>query len=108
MALSYFVSPAEKAKYLLSNDTFYVIKNIPTNTYIEPIIMGHGYIVHDNWLEATWWTNQEDAQNCIAESVSDIYKVVKITFSATVIREQSDSPRDSVTRSFPLPPSPTP
>lgn len=76
--LSYLVSLNEKANYLLNNDTFYVIKNIPTNTYIEPIIMGQGYIVHDNWLEATWWTNQEDAQNRIAESVRDIYKVVKI------------------------------
>lgn len=84
-ALSYFVSLSEKANYLQSNDTFYVIKNIPTNTYIEPIIMGHGYIVHDNWLEATWWTNEADAQSRIAESVSDIYKVVKVTFNATVL-----------------------
>ena len=91
--LPYFVSLSEKAKYLLANDTFYVIKNIPTNTYIEPIIMGHGYIVHDNWLEATWWTNEADAQNRIAESVRDIYKVVKVTFNATVIEEVSDSPR---------------
>lgn len=83
--LSYFVSQAEKANYLQSNDTFYVIKNIPTNTYIEPIIMGHGYIVHDNWLEATWWTNEADAQSRIAESVRDIYKVVKVTFNATVL-----------------------
>ena len=87
--LSYFVSLAEKAKYLLTNDTFYVIKNIPTNTYIEPIIMGHGYIVHDNWLEATWWTNEADAQSRIAESVRDIYKVVKITFNATVLDAHS-------------------
>lgn len=84
-SLSYFVSLSEKAKYILSNDTFYVIKNIPTNTYIEPIIIGHGYIVHDNWLEATWWTNEADAQSRIAESVRDIYKVVKITFNATVL-----------------------
>ena len=83
--LSYFVSLNEKANYLINNDTFYVIKNIPTNTYIEPIIMGHGYIVHDNWLEATWWTNEEDAQNRIAESVRDIYKVVKITFNAAIL-----------------------
>ena len=83
--LSYFVSLKEKSNYLLTNDTFYVIKNIPTNTYIEPIIMGHGYIVLDNWLEATWWTNEADAQNRIAESVRDIYKVVKITCNATVL-----------------------
>ena len=87
--ISYFVSLTEKAKYLLNNDTFYVIKNIPTNTYIEPIIMGHGYIVHDNWLEATWWTNEADAQSRIAESVRDIYKVVKITFNATVLDAHS-------------------
>ena len=87
--LSYFVSLAEKAKYLLTNDTFYVIKNIPTNTYIEPIIMGHGYIVHDNWLEATWWTNEADAQSRIAESVRDIYKVVKITCNTTVLDAHS-------------------
>ena len=87
--LSYFVSLSEKAKYLLTNDTFYVIKNIPTNTYIEPIIMGHGYIVHDNWLEATWWTNEADAQNRIAESVRDIYKVVKVTFNAIAIEANS-------------------
>lgn len=88
MALSYFVSLNEKAKYLQSNDTFYVIKNIPTNTYIEPIIMGHGYIVHDNWLEATWWTNEADAQSRIAESVRDIYKVVKVTCNATIIDKE--------------------
>ena len=87
--LSYFVSLNEKARYLINNDTFYVIKNIPTNTYIEPIIMGHGYIVHDNWLEATWWSNLEDAQSRIAESVRDIYKVVKITFNATVLDANS-------------------
>lgn len=87
--LSHFVSLTEKANYLRNNDTFYVIKNIPTDTYIEPIILGHGYIVHDNWLEATWWTNEADAQSRIAESVRDIYKVVKITCNATVLDANS-------------------
>ena len=82
---SFFVSLDWKANYLLDHDTFYVIKHIPTNTYIEPIILGQGHVVHDRWLEATWWTNEADAQKEIDESMRDIYKVVKITFNETVL-----------------------
>ena len=74
----------QKRQWISKGDPIFVIKH-NDEEYIEPVIMpgktSCACFMHNSWLDAAWYESEEEARSQIAPSVSNLYKVHKITIT---------------------------
>lgn len=71
-----------KEEILRKGGDVYVIQHVGGANHGEYIEVPphHGWqIMHRDWLHATWWLTEREAREEIADSVRDLYHVIKIT-----------------------------